>query len=151
MKYKHIFLTVLFVCGLVVAAIAAEGHSKHDQTNDKNDSPGGFMHEAVTENIRTEFQIMRLADMNLKSEDGTTHHIMVKLFKEGMDHQINDAIGKIKVIGPDKEEQISGLTNYNGVLAANFTFEKQGKYGVMCLLKIDGKKKVIKFWYPHGV
>ena len=45
----------------------------------------------------------------------------------------------------------SELKNYSGVLAANFNFTDQGKYGVICLVKNEDKKHVFKFWYEHGM
>ena len=93
---------------------------------------------------------MSLASMNMKDPNGATHHVMVNLFHDSMNHPIKDAVGKVKVIGPDKKEQINTLKNYNGTFAANFTFSKNGKYGVICLVKVDGEKQTFKFWYQHG-
>jgi hypothetical protein len=53
------------------------------------------------------------------------------------------------VIAPDKSEQEGTLKNYSGILAANFTFNQSGKYGVICLLKENDEKQVFKFWYEH--
>jgi hypothetical protein len=108
-----------------------------------------FKHEAVVDGIRAEFQVMSLADMNMTDPEGRTHHIMVKLDREGMDHPITDAVGKIKVIAPDKQEQTGVLKHYGDMMAANFTFGAPGKYGVICLFKENGEKHVVKFWYPH--
>jgi hypothetical protein len=108
-----------------------------------------FKHQAVVDGIQAEFQVMSLAVMNMQDPEGRTHHIMVKLVKEGMDHPIADAVGKIKVIAPDKQEQTGVLKRYGDLMAANFTFDAQGKYGVICLFVVDGQKHVIKFWYPH--
>jgi hypothetical protein len=149
MKFIKIIISILFVCSLAISALATEEHGEHDIKKSEATAASGFIHHVETDNIRSEFQIMRLANMNQKSEDGTTHHIMVKLFRDGMDYPIDGAVGKIKIVGPDKKEQISSLKNFNGILAANFTFEKHGKYGIICLFKVDGKKKVVKFWYPH--
>jgi hypothetical protein len=99
--------------------------------------------------IRADFQVMSLASMNMNDPAGNTHHIMVKLSHAGSDHIIADAIGKIKVIGPDKQEQTGVLKHYGDLMAVNFTFKTPGKYGVICLFAVDGKKHVVKFWYPH--
>ena len=88
--------------------------------------------------------------MNMKDPNGATHHVMVKMIHDSMNHPIKDAVGKVKVIGPDGKEQINPLKNYNGIFAANFSFEKTGKYGVISLVKIEGEKHVFKFWYHHG-
>jgi hypothetical protein len=75
---------------------------------------------------------------------------MLNLFHDSTNHPIKDATGKVKVIGPDKKEQINTLKNYNGIFAANVTFSKNGKYGVIFLVKVDGEKHTFKFWYQHG-
>ncbi|MGD9107127.1 MAG: hypothetical protein PVJ87_09855 [Desulfobacterales bacterium] len=114
-------------------------------------SPGGtFEHAMIEKNFRAEFQIMSLASMNMNDPDGATHHVMVKLFHDSMNHPIKNAVGKVKIIKPDGKEQTNSLKNYNGIFAANFTFGEKGKYGVICLVIVDGEKHIFKFWYPHG-
>jgi hypothetical protein len=113
-------------------------------------SPGGtFEHTMIEKNVRAEFQIMSLASMNMNDPDGATHHVMVKLFHDSMNHPIKNAVGKVKIIKPDGKEQTNSLKNYNGIFAANFTFGEKGKYGVICLVIVDGEKHIFKFWYPH--
>lgn len=166
--YKRAFIAttiVLFVMALPAMAGKdhdAAGHGATDAdhaTDDKGGHGGadsehatdqkGFKHQAVVDGIRAEFQVMSLASMKMDDTDGDTHHIMVKFVKEGMDHKIDSAVGKIKLITPSKKEQTNALKNYGGIMAANFTFTDKGKYGVICLFKVDGKKHVVKFWYPH--
>jgi hypothetical protein len=108
-----------------------------------------FKHQSVVDGIRAEFQVMRLADMHMTDPEGRTHHIMVQLAREGSGQSVADAIGKIKVIAPDKQEQTGVLKRYGDFLAANFTFDAPGNYGVICLLVVDGQKHVVKFWYPY--
>ena len=150
---------MFIVIGLVslnfgTAGTSHEEHGKTDMsapTAMESASPAGtFKHEAVDKNIRAAFQIMSLASMNMKDPNGATHHVMVKLIHDSMNHPIKDAAGKIKIIGPDGKEQINKLKNYNGIFAGNFSFEKTGKYGVICLVNVDGEKHVFKFWYHHG-
>jgi hypothetical protein len=85
----------------------------------------------------------------MTSEKGETHHIMVNLKEAGDGAPIKAAVGKIKVIAPDKPEQESALKNYSGILAANFTFKEPGKYGVVCLVKNEDQRRVFKFWCNH--
>ena len=55
---------------------------------------------------------------------------------------------KIKVIGPDKSEQVKDLMGMEGGFGSDFTMPKKGKYGVMCKFKLaDGKVRNAKFWY----
>ena len=123
--------------------------SGHEKMQPKA-SAGTYEHQAVTDGVRAEFQIMSLSSMNMEDPDGATHHIMVKLFNDSMNHPIKEAIGNVKIIGPDKSEQVNSLENYNGIFAANFSIKETGKYGVICLVKINEKKHLYKFWYSHG-
>lgn len=157
-KMMSLFAMFLIICSVSSnPANAGTAQEEHGKTNmpaptkmEHTSSTGAFKQEVVVNNIRSEFQIMSLASMNMKDPDGATHHVMVKLYDNSGKQLIKDVVGKIKVIGPDKSEQINDLKNYNGIFAANFTFNKEGKYGVICLVKIDGEKHLFKFWYPHG-
>ncbi len=108
-----------------------------------------FEHHAVVEGMRAEFKIMSMASMDMKDPNGATHHIMVEFRDDTTDARIEDAVGKIKVIAPDKAEQSGTLKNYSGSYAAGLTFDKPGNYGVICLIKVGEKKYLYKFWYPY--
>ena len=166
---KPTFLIAVFIVALIAApALAMQGHDSHGssdgqdmQSEDKTDhsahggdmssssSGGTFKHHASMDGMDADFQVMSLASMNMTSDKGETHHIMVNLKDADGGTPIKDAVGKIKVIAPDKTEQVSPLKNYSGILAANFTFKEPGKYGVICLVKNDDEKRVFKFWYHH--
>lgn len=117
---------------------------------DHNSVGGVFTHNEIVDGVKAEFQIMNLESMNMKDPDGNTHHIMVKFFNKESSEQIKDVVGKIKIIGPSGKEQEGVLTDYSGIYAANFTFDQQYKYGVICLFKAGDKKRVVKFWYLHN-
>ncbi|MCB2147913.1 MAG: hypothetical protein KQI81_15660 [Deltaproteobacteria bacterium] len=158
---NRIFLIAVFIVALIaVPALAMQGHDMksgdknmdhgaQDMQMDHTGMGGTFKHMATEGGIDAEFQVMSLASMNMTSDKGETHHIMVNLKETDGGAPIKDAVGKIKVVGPDGKEQVSTLKNYNGILAANFTFKEPGKYGVICLLKHQDKKQVFKFWYHH--
>ncbi|MFZ7126843.1 MAG: hypothetical protein ACOWWM_11885 [Desulfobacterales bacterium] len=151
----------LLVMGILLTvsplSLAMQGHDSGGHSTGGSGSheagahgtPGTFMHEAVAEGIRAEFQVMSLESMNMKDPEGNTHHIMVKLFSEGSDEQLRNVAGKVKIITPSKQETVTDLKDYSGIFAANFKVDEPGKYGVICLLKVDDKKPLYKFWYPH--
>jgi hypothetical protein len=151
----------IFLAALVILAasgssgVAADpSHKGHDMQGssdmDHTAPTGTFTHQAVVDGVRAEFDIMSLQSMNMTDPEGRTHHIMVKFFHEAMNHQIQDATGKVKVIGPAGQEQIESLKNYGGIFAANVNFPESGKYGVICLIKSGDKKYLYKFWYHHA-
>jgi len=162
---KWTWIVVFSIAALMTApSMAMQGHDNHpstdghdQQTDDKsghgthkNGMGGGtFKHHMSKDGMDADFQVMSLASMNLTSDKGETHHIMVNLADADGKTPIKGAVGKIKVLGPDGKEQTSALKNYSGILAANFTFKDPGKYGVICLVQNDGKKRVFKFWYHH--
>lgn len=144
---------IWFASGMATADTSHKaGEKSHAQPSGKMDHAAmtdKFEHQMVDKQVRAEFQIMSLASMNMKDPDGATHHVMVKLYDNSGKQPVKEAVGKVKVIGPDKKEQVNGLKNYNGIFAANFTFSQKGEYGVICLVKINGEKHLFKFWYPH--
>jgi hypothetical protein len=145
-------LLVLIVALPAAAGAASSGHSGHGKADAADHGAAAeavFEHQEAVDGLRAEFQVMSLASMNMKDPDGKTHHIMVKLFDETRNQPIENAVGKIKVIGPDGGEQEGLLKDYSGILAANFSFPQKGKYGVICLFKVDNKKHLIKFWYDR--
>jgi hypothetical protein len=157
---KRTLLIAAFIFALVaVPAGAMQGHDMKSEDKmdhggngmqmDHSGMGGTFTHTAMQGGIDAEFQVMSLASMNMTSDKGETHHIMVNLKEADGGAPIKNAVGKIKVIAPDKSEQEGTLKNYSGILAANFTFKKPGKYGVICLLKHGDNKPVFKFWYDH--
>lgn len=160
MKNIVSIFTLFIVIGLVSVNMGIAGpatHEGHGQPHtqgaaamEKTSPEGTFTHEAVINHVRAKFQIMSLKSMNMKDPNGATHHVMVDLFHDSTNHPIKDAVGKVKIIDPNGKEQINPLKNYNGIYAANFTFENNAKYGVICLVKVDGESHVFKFWYPHG-
>jgi hypothetical protein len=165
MKYRLTFnarklillggILAMFIPGLAGSAMAAGGHDDKSMKGHGNDSmehmdnAGAFKHDMTMEGVTAEFQIMSLESMNMKDPDGATHHIMVKFMHAANGEQIKEAVGRIKVISPSKKEIVVDLKDYSGIYAANVTFEEAGKYGVICLAKVDGKKPLYKFWYSH--
>jgi len=157
-KIIALFTTLLALSWCLASLTAAEtSHKSHEKmtmpapdTMEKTSQENTFQHMATEKHIHAEFQVMSLASMNMKDPNGASHHIMVKLFHDSKKYQIKEAVGKIKIIGPDDSEQIDSLKNYNGIFAANFKFLKTGKYGVICLIEVNGEKHLFKFWYPYG-
>ena len=161
MKTKIFLITAIFFSLAAFPVMAMQEGDKdmqsggdmsqggHGMQMDHAAMGGTFKYDASEGGIDARFQVMSLASMNMTSDQGDTHHIMVNFKDAGDGAPIKDIIGKIKVIAPDKSEQEGVLKNYNGILAANFTFKDPGKYGVICLVKYHDKKHVFKFWYPY--
>ena len=147
----HSILGAMLVASLffMPAACSAGGHDMKSEAMDHQTMAGAFKHEMTTDGVKAEFQVMSLESMNMKDPNGATHHVMVKFFDADSGAHIKKAVGKIKVIGPSQKEAVVSLKDYNGIYAANFKIDEPGKYGVICLAKIEGKKPLYKFWYTH--
>jgi|GEM_PF-1614003 len=140
MKKRTLLISAFIIALVAVPVMAMQGHDmKSDKNMDHTAMGGTFKHTATEGGINADFQVMSLAGMNMTSDRGETHHIIVNLAKADGGAPIKNAVGKIKIVGPDGKEQVSTLKNYSGILAANFTFKAPGKYGVICLLKMAGK------------
>jgi hypothetical protein len=149
-RLSHILGAMLIVSLIFTSgAWAMDGHDTHSDSMDHQSMTGAFKHEMTTDGIKAEFQVMSLESMNMQDPDGATHHVMVKFFDADTGTQIKQAVGKIKIIGPSNKESVMSLKDYNGIYAANFTVDEPGKYGVICLAKVDDKKPLYKFWYTH--
>ena len=138
--------------GAAQAQSSHDDHTKHghgDASMDHQEMSGQFKHDMTVAGVKAEFQIMSLESMNMKDSEGATHHVMVKFMDADSGNPIEEAVGRIKVVGPSKKETVVDLKNYGGIYAANFTVDEPGRYGVICLAKAAGKKPLYKFWYPH--
>ncbi len=142
---KGYFLLFAAVSLIFAASpIAAMKGMNHGNSSDD----GSFTHTEMVGGVHAEFKVMDLASMNMKDPDGKTHHVMATFTRNG--EKISRVVGKIKLVSPEKKEQVADLKNFGGgVFAANFTIDEPGKWGVICLFK-DGKgTQTVKFWYPH--
>lgn len=121
----------------------------HSAMNHGSSHEGGtFKHAVMVDGIHAEFKVMSLASMNMTDPEGRTHHIMASFLKNN--EKIAKAAGKIKIISPSGKEQVTALEKFgSGVFASNFTFDENGKWGVICLFKDKDGQHVAKFWYDH--
>jgi hypothetical protein len=119
------------------------GHGDHSMM-----SMGKIAHEEVVDGVKATFNVIdiqqKMKDMGMKE----THHIMVVFTDAKTGKMMSNGEVKIKVMGPDKYEQIKDLMGMEGGFGSDFTMPKKGKYGVMCKFKLaDGKVRNAKFWY----
>ena len=115
MKTRTLLIAAVIFALVAVPAMAMQehdmksddkmDHGAHGMQMDHTDMGGTFKHTATEGGIDAEFQVMSLASMNMTSDKGETHHIMVNLKETDGGAPIKNAVGKIKVIAPDKSEQ----------------------------------------------
>ncbi len=141
---------ILFVVLLMFAttALAMKKMDHSSMSHGSNTKSGHFKHAAMADGIHATFQIMSLASMKMKNQDGKTHHIMASFSQDNQ--KMKAVAGDIKVIAPSGKEQIAKLKHYGGgMYVANFTFDEAGEWLVTCNFKEEATEHTIKFDYPH--
>ncbi len=130
------------------AAVDHSSGSMEDMDHGSTSMDGTFKHTEMAGDVHAEFQVMELADMNMKDPEGNTHHVMVTFTRDG--RKLDDVVGKVKLVSPSGKEQLAGLKDFgSGIYAANFTIDEPGKWGVVSLFKDGEGQQSVKFWYPH--
>jgi hypothetical protein len=117
-------------------------------------------HEEVVDGIQVTFKILDMREhmkaMKMETPKGMKdlHHLMVEFKDVKTGKTLSEGEVKVKVIAPDKSEQVKDLLSMGGMagmgagFGADFDFSKKGKYGVMAKFKLaDGKVRNVKFWY----
>ncbi len=144
---------ILAVASFAVAApLAALADMDMEHGSMKMEHGGHMMgkvaHEEMVDAVKVTFSVLdikaKMKEMGMKE----THHIMV-MFKDAKTGKaLSTGEVKVKVMGPDKSEQVKDLMGMEGGFGADFTMPKKGKYGVMAKFKLrDGKVRSAKFWY----
>ena len=114
--------------------------------------------DVIVEGVKVSFQMMAndehkkmLKDMKMKVEvdPQATHDIAVTLTDTRSNQPLNDAVVKMKVIGPNGKDQmklldfIAGMNQYDG----DFTLPEKGRYQILILFQAGGKKQAAGFYY----
>ncbi len=158
-KTALIIAAAAFALAMPLAALAdmnmehEHGSMPMDHGSMKMEHGGGHMmgkaaHEEVVDGVKATFSVLdikaKMKEMGMKE----THHIMV-MFKDAKSGKaLSQGEVKVKVMGPDKAEQVKDLMGMEGGFGADFTMPAKGKYGVMAKFKLaDGKVRTAKFWY----
>lgn len=115
---------------------------------------GATAHEEVIDGIKATFHVQPMAEamkaMGMEMPKGVkeTHHISVAFVDTKTGKPLTDGEVKVKLLAPDKSEQIKDLMGMHGHFGGDFVLVKKGKYGIMAKFKLkDGKIKTAKFWY----
>lgn len=147
---KKIILAVAAMLALsapLVSFAASEhgGHGGHQ---------GDVAHEEVVDGVKATFTVQTMAEamkgMGMEMPKGVkeTHHISVSFKDVKSGKQLAEGEVKVKVLAPDKKEQIKDMPGMQGHFGADFTMPQKGKYGVMSKFVLkDGKTRSSKFWY----
>ncbi len=117
-----------------------------------------IVHEEVSGGVKASFTLIdmkeRMKGMEMPAGMKETHHLMVEFKDAKTGKAITEGAVKVKVIAPDKSEQVKDLMSMGAMagmaagFGADFDFSKKGKYAVIAKFKpADGKVRTYKFWY----
>lgn len=81
-----------------------------------------------------------------KMKEGMTHYIMMDITDKA-GKKIKKAKVKVKIIDPDKKSQEKMLMSMMGHFGTEFDMKQKGKYQIMTLFKVGGKKHKGGFLY----
>ena len=109
---------------------------------------GKTVHTEVVDGVKATFMVMDISKKMKEMGMNETHHIMVTFTDARSGRTLGEGEVRIKVMGPDKTEQMKELMGMEDGFGSDFSMPKKGKYGVMCKFKLhDGKVRSVKFWY----
>ncbi len=113
---------------------------------------GTVVHQEVAGGVKAVFSVMdmraQVKGTELPKGMKETHHLMVRFADAKSGKALTSGEVKVKVVGPDKSEQVKDLMGMEGHFGADFVMAKKGKYGIMCKFKLTGGKvESSKFWY----
>jgi hypothetical protein len=162
MKKMTVLIAAVFALSAPLAALAMDhesmpmdhGSMPMEHGSMKMEHGGGMMamgklaHEEVVDGIKATFRVIDIKAKMKEMGMNETHHIMVVFTEAKSGAKLGEGEVKVKVVGPDKKEQVKDLMGMEGGFGADFTMAKPGKYGVMTKFKLkDGKVRSIKFRY----
>ena len=149
---KKIVLVIAAASFALAAPLAALAEMDMDHGSMKMEHGshmmGNVVHEEVVDGVKASFSVLDIGAKMKEAGMKETHHIMVMFTDAKSGKQLAEGDVKVKVMGPDKAEQVKDLMGMEGGFGSDFTLPKKGKYGVMAKFKLkDGKVRSVKFWY----
>jgi hypothetical protein len=148
MKKMTVLLAATVALSAPTFALAAMDHMNMDHGSMKMEHAAGVAHEEVVDGVKVTVRVLDIKAKMEKMGMKETNHIMFT-FTDAKTHKpLPQGEVKVKVIGPDKKEQVKDLMGMEGGFGADFTMPAKGKYGIMAKFKLaDGKVRTSKFWY----
>jgi hypothetical protein len=113
---------------------------------------GTVAHQQVAGGVKATFSVMDMREQVKGSEMPKglkeTHHLMVQFADAKSGKPLTSGEVKVKIVGPDKSEQVKALVGMSGHFGADFVMDKKGRYGILYKFKLTGGKvESGKFWY----
>lgn len=106
------------------------------------------IHTGVVNGVKATFELYDIKAKMEKMGMKETNHMMVMFTDAKTGKPLVEGEAMLKIVGPDKTEQVKNLMRMGNGFGSDVTLAKPGKYGVMCKFKPKtGKEIQAKFWY----
>jgi len=106
------------------------------------------IHTGVANGVKATFELYDIKAKMEKMGMKETNHLMVMFTDAKTGKPLEGGEAMLKIIAPDKTEQVKNMMGMGNGFGADVTLAKPGKYGVMCKFKPkNGKEVHVKFWY----
>jgi hypothetical protein len=162
----HGSLNIFFLVSLAVAQHQHGGHQTPGMPGTEGEkrmestigSETSSNRAFLLEGVKASFSILPMAEhqkmlkdmkMKLEMDPQATHNIAVTLTDTRNNLPLKDAVVKMKVIGPKGKEEIKVLDPIPAMnqYARNFTLDAKGRYQILVLFQVAGKKRAMGFYY----
>lgn len=145
-------LTMTMATPMTVKAAEHDHGSMHAGHGGQMMQAGTVVHEQVVGGVKATFSVMdmraQMKGTEMPKGMKETHHLMVRFTDAKTGKALTAGEVKVKVVAPDKSEQVKDLVGMEGHFGADFVMAKKGKYGIMSKFRLKGGKvESSKFWY----
>ena len=153
MRTTVVILAATFALSAPLMASASEhGSMNMEMKHDGMMSMGKMIHSETVDGVKVMFHLIdmkeKLKGMQVPAGMTDTHHLMIMFSDAKSGKMLSSGQVKVKIIGPDKSEQVKTMMGMNGGFGSDVNLSAKGKYGIMTkFLLSDGKVRSCKFWY----
>ncbi len=132
--------------------VSAAEHGSMEMDHGGAMSMGKMIHTETVDGVKVTFRLIdlkeRMKGMAMPAGMKDTHHLMIMFTDAKTGKILSEGEVKVKIVGPDKSEQVKTLMEMSGGFGSDVNLSAKGKYGIMTkfLLK-GGKVRSSKFWY----
>jgi hypothetical protein len=148
-----IFMAATFALSAPLVVSAADQGSMHmEMEHGGMPSMGKMIKTETADGVKATFSLIdmkeKMKGMKMPAGMKDTHHLMVMFTDAKTGKMLSTGEVKVKLVGPDKSDQIKSMMGMEGGFGADINLSAKGKYGIMTKCKLaDGKVRTFKFWY----
>jgi hypothetical protein len=146
-----VIMAATFALSAPMVVLAAE-HGSMEMDHGNAMAMGKIIHTETVDGIKVTFRLIdlkeRMKGMSMPEGMKDTHHLMIMFTDAKTGKMLSEGEVKVKIVGPDKSEQVKNLMGMSGGFGSDVNLSVKGKYGIMTKFLLKGGKVMSsKFWY----